>query len=635
MSRGQTTTTANGEPVHDAAARSPATPPGELVLGRYRLGRRLGTGGMGVVYEAHDEHLDRHVAVKRVPVDAGGPDDKAGKRAAREALAAARLGHPAIVALYEAGRDDDGWVLVSELVRGRTLAQLERDGALSDRDVLRIGATLCDALSHAHARGVVHRDVKPSNVICPEASDGGAAAKLTDFGIARLADDDAVTRTGDVVGTLAYMAPEQARGEHVTAAADTYALGLVVYEALSGLNPIRGAGAAETVARIGERIPPLRRSRRDLPPDVCDAVDAAVRPRPEDRITPAELGAVLVAALPDVDDEPGVVGSAPLEGATRVWDATRRLTREHARPAAPPQLDPRLRERLEPLDPRFAPAGPGPVLAEDEEPRPGRITLPGRIVGAVAAGAVSMLAVERLDGVAGGELLAPGNTPAAIAVAVAVGVFALPRLAWLAAAAVLFAWVAEGAPGMALLLAAALAPVPLLLRRTGWSWSLPAGGPALGLVGIATAWPLVAGQLRTLPSRAALGALGAWWLLLAEPLLDERLLLGFGARGDAFPDPAAWRDSPVDAWDRVLQPLLSGGTVALCAVWAIAAAVLPLVVRGRNAAVDMAAATGWAIGLGVATGALAEAAGVPDPRGLVAGAVIAGSGAVVARALRS
>ena len=138
-------------------------------------------------------------------------------------MAAARLGHPAIVALYEAGRDEDGWVLVSELVRGRTLAQLEHDGALSDRDVLRIGATLCDALAHAHARGVVHRDVKPSNVICPEVSDDGAAAKLTDFGIARLADDDSVTRTGDVVGTLAYMAPEQARGEHVTAAADTYA----------------------------------------------------------------------------------------------------------------------------------------------------------------------------------------------------------------------------------------------------------------------------------------------------------------------------------------------------------------------------------------------------------------------------
>src|SRR5689334_4437535 len=131
MRRGHTTTTANPEPVHEQPTRAmPSAGRGELVLGRYRLRRRLGTGGMGVVWEAHDEHLSRDVAVKRVPVEAAQPGDKAGKRAAREAVAAARLGHPAIVALYEAGRDEEGWVLVSELVRGRTLAQLEADGAL-------------------------------------------------------------------------------------------------------------------------------------------------------------------------------------------------------------------------------------------------------------------------------------------------------------------------------------------------------------------------------------------------------------------------------------------------------------------------------------------------------------------------
>ena len=606
----------------------PAAGRGELVLGRYRLVRRLGSGGMGIVYEAHDEHLDRDVAVKRVPVDAERPGDKAGKRAAREAVAAARLGHPAIVALYEAGRDDDGWVLVSELVRGRTLAQLEHDGALSDRDVLRIGATLCDALAHAHARGVVHRDVKPSNVICPEASADGAAAKLTDFGIARLADDDAVTRTGDVVGTLAYMAPEQARGEHVTAAADTYALGLVIYAALSGVNPIRGAGAAETVARIGERIPPLRRARRDLPADVCDAVDAAVRARPEDRIAPSELGGILLAALPDVADEPGVVGGGTLEGATRVVDATRRLARERGAPR--PDLDPRLRARLEPLDPRLA----APTALQDE-PAPRRgITLPGRAVGAVAGGVLTLLMLDRLDGLAGGELLSTGQTPVAIAGAVAVALFVFPRLAWLAAAAATFAWVAEGTPGLALLLAAALLPVPFLLWRSGWSWSLSAGATALGLIGIAGAWPAVAGQVRGIWTRAALGALGAWWLLLAEHLLDQRLLLGRGASGEGFPDPAAWRDSVVDVWTRVIEPIVAGPTLALCAVWAVAAAVLPLVVRGRTAAIDMVAAAGWAIALGVATGALATAAGVPDPRGLVAGALVAGAAAVVARAVR-
>src|SRR4051812_21615496 len=162
---------------------------------------------------ARDERLDRAVAIKRIPL-AGG----AGARAEREALAAARLSHPAIVALYEAGRDDEAVYLVSELVQGATLGELLEEGALSDRDVLLIGAALCDALTHAHARGVVHRDVKPGNVLVPEAQSDGGVAKLTDFGIARMAGDDALTATGDVVGTLAYMAPEQAEGRGATAA---------------------------------------------------------------------------------------------------------------------------------------------------------------------------------------------------------------------------------------------------------------------------------------------------------------------------------------------------------------------------------------------------------------------------------
>ena len=156
----------------------------------------------------------------------------------------------------------------------------------------------------------------------------------------------------------------------------------------------------------------------------------------------------------------------------------------------------------------------------------------------------------------------------------------------------MFAWVAEGTPGIALLLAAALLPVPFLLWRSGWSWSLSAGATLLGLIGIAGAWPVVAGQVRGIWTRAALGALGAWWLLLAEHLLDERLLLGRGASGEGFPDPAAWRDSVVDVWTRVIDPIITGPTLALCAVWAVAAAVLPLVVRGRTAAIDMVGGRG-------------------------------------------
>ena len=186
-----------------------------LLLGRYRLGRVLGSGGFGVVWAAWDERLEREVAVKVLTRD--GRDG----RAEREARAAARLGHPGIVGLYELASEGDDVFLVSELVHGRTLDELEREGALSDRDVARIGSALCEALEHAHARGVIHRDVKPQNVMVVSDPAGRTGfAKLTDFGVAQLAGGDPLTVTGDVVGTLAYMAPEQAEGSRITAACD-------------------------------------------------------------------------------------------------------------------------------------------------------------------------------------------------------------------------------------------------------------------------------------------------------------------------------------------------------------------------------------------------------------------------------
>ena len=240
------------------------------MLGRYRLRERLGAGGFGVVWRAHDELLHREVAVKRIPL-APGED---GERATREALASARLAHPAIVALYEACPAQDAFYLISELVDGDTLARLIAEDALSDAEVLQIGVALCSALAHAHARGVIHRDVKPQNVLVPHAArrpgaaSGGASAavaKLTDFGGARLSGEDALTRTGDVLGTLAYMAPEQSEGREAGEAADLYSLALVLYEALSGVNPVRGATPAATVRRIGRPLRPLARARRDLP----------------------------------------------------------------------------------------------------------------------------------------------------------------------------------------------------------------------------------------------------------------------------------------------------------------------------------------------------------------------------------
>ena len=247
-----------------------------LALGRYRLGPRIGAGGFGTVYEARDERLGRSVAVKAIPAD-GRADD----RARREAHAVARLDHPGIVSVFDAGEEDGTRFLVSELVRGSTLAQLEAAGAVSDRDVLRIGLSLADALEHAHERGVIHRDVKPQNVMVPDRPRSPyGAAKLTDFGVAHLAGDEPLTRTGDVVGTLAYMAPEQAAGERVDERCDLYALGLVLYEGLAGVNPVRAGSPAATLRRVGMVQPPLGKARGDLPAELCAAIDRTLLPLP-------------------------------------------------------------------------------------------------------------------------------------------------------------------------------------------------------------------------------------------------------------------------------------------------------------------------------------------------------------------
>src|SRR5205807_7868226 len=178
---------------------------------------------------------DREVAIKIVP-----RERIVGGRFEREARAAARLAHPGIVTLYEAAVDDDDAYLVSELVRGGALDQLLEAGRLSDRDIVSLGIALCDALVHAHAQGIIHRDIKPANVLIPtQPQTASQVAKLTDFGVARLIGGDSLTRTGDVVGTAAYMAPEQAEGRPAAESADLYSLALVLYEALAGVDPVR------------------------------------------------------------------------------------------------------------------------------------------------------------------------------------------------------------------------------------------------------------------------------------------------------------------------------------------------------------------------------------------------------------
>src|SRR5215216_4605600 len=287
------------DPTEQLAAASGA----QVVLGRYRMERRLGAGGFGVVWLAWDEKLEREVAVKVIPRERG-----EGERVEREARAAARLNHPGIVGVYELASDDHDVYLVSELVRGRTLAELTRAGAISDRDVARIGIALCDALDHAHARGVIHRDVKPGNVmVLADPAAGAGFAKLADFGVAHVATADALTRTGDIVGTLAYMAPEQAEGARVTPACDVYSLALTLYEAWTGTNPVKAGGPAATARRLGRPLPSLASMRRDLPLELCDALDDALDVDPVRRPSPKELRRHLAAVESELEDEGGLV----------------------------------------------------------------------------------------------------------------------------------------------------------------------------------------------------------------------------------------------------------------------------------------------------------------------------------------
>ena len=556
-----------------------------VVLERYRLMRRLGAGAFGVVWLALDERLDRVVAVKRIEAH----DPEMAARAEREAIAAARLNHPGIVALHEAGRDAEAVYLVSEMVRGKTLRERLVAGELSDRDVARIGVALCGALSHAHARGVIHRDIKPANIIIPDRPDGEAGiVKLTDFGIALIAGDDALTRTGDVVGTLAYMAPEQADGSPVSGQSDLYSLALVLYEAFSGVNPIRAAGAAATARRVGTRLPPLSQLRPELPEQICDAIDWAVQPEELDRGSLAELREALIDGLPQTDTTAGAVDISLIEGYEQEG----------------------LLEVAEPV-------------AFDRS-----VSVPQRLIAAAAAAALvvaSMLALAPLA-------KAPQLPLLWVALCAVLAVALLPRIGALLVAAVLSAFfVAAGVPGWAVLLWAALVPTVLLLPRDPTIWLLPFLAPLLALVSLALAFPAFAGFRASAKERAALAGLGFWWLALAEPVAKSRLLFGQPAL------PENWAGSAAAAGEVVIA-IVGQGIPLVALVWAAAAWILPSIMATRLVVVQLATAVLWAAALTAASvllaGALDWPLGMPQSGVLVAGSALAALVALAAATVR-
>jgi eukaryotic-like serine/threonine-protein kinase len=247
----------------------------EVIAGRYRLEERIGGGETAEVWAATDLELDRTVAVKLLAREADA------RRFEREARAVAALAHPNICILYDYGEDRGRPFMALQFLPGGSLEdRLPAGRPLPDEDTERIARDVASGLAHAHARGVVHRDLKPANVLF----DATGTAELADFGIARMADDEALTSAGTVLGTAAYLAPEQAAGEPATAASDVYAFGVILFRMLTGRLPFESRDGLELAAMHRHRLPPaVTRFRPDPPARLESITFAALAKSPTDR----------------------------------------------------------------------------------------------------------------------------------------------------------------------------------------------------------------------------------------------------------------------------------------------------------------------------------------------------------------
>ena len=301
---------------------------GRVLAGRYRTIRRLGLGGAAAVYLAEDEHLGRRVGVKLL--HSHSPEDAA-RRFAREAKLGASLNHPNIVTVFDSVADEDSVLIVMEYVPGTDLGKLLKRGPLEPAHALGILGSVASALDHAHEHGVIHRDVKPPNILLRE--DG--TPKLADLGIARALESTAITESGMVIGTLLYMSPEQLRGEEACPPSDVYALALIAFEALSGKR-VRRPGSAGEVSSQAENEPR---------PDLSEA-------RPG---TPRGAAAILKQAFdPDPDRRPG-------SASAMIRDLGAALELESTRPMPPPPI---------PVPEAHPSTEPEPFAAEAAEAEP-------------------------------------------------------------------------------------------------------------------------------------------------------------------------------------------------------------------------------------------------------------------------
>jgi serine/threonine-protein kinase len=288
---------------------------GTILGGRYRLVELLGQGGMATIFRAHDNQLGRDVAVKLLRPEYG-RDPDFGSRFRQEAQNAASLNHPNIVSVFDYGQDAAGPFIVMELVEGEDLATIiRRSGALPPRQAARIVAEAARALQAAHTSGIVHRDVKPGNILISR--DG--RVKVTDFGIARAVAEAQMTLPGTTLGSVHYFSPEQARGEQATAASDVFSLGIVLYELLTGRRPWEGdTAAAVAMARLAGPVPDPTTVRAGIPPDLAAIDRRALAMEPVDRwSSAATLATALEAFLSGAPiPELGAIGGATTVGRT-------------------------------------------------------------------------------------------------------------------------------------------------------------------------------------------------------------------------------------------------------------------------------------------------------------------------------
>ena len=286
----------------------------DLFLGRYRPIRPLGAGGMGHVWLARDERSGLDVALKIVT-----REGKSGHRAEREARAAASLRHPRCQRILSLARDSSHVYITYEYIPGRTLREAMRAGELDDRAAIEVAAQISEALAHAHGKGIIHRDVKPSNVLLAESET--IDVRLLDFGLAQMAEFDTLTALGDIPGTLAYISPERLQGLTATTAADIWGVGVLLWEALAGEHPFWGGDMVETSRQIQRGAEPLARLRPDLPEQVLQTVASALLVSPQRRPSAERLSQEL-RSLPKRRRSKQGGGSKPVLPARSLGTAT-------------------------------------------------------------------------------------------------------------------------------------------------------------------------------------------------------------------------------------------------------------------------------------------------------------------------